>query len=129
MPQIRPSIVALLIGASALGFAACDGTDDSTAAQLGIETSALETVDRQGILNEVDEVRTILRESGSAVSLDSISDVEFRDRTLRVTATERLSGVAEAESLCRDMHAALEMSDVTVEVVDVSGALVASCGS
>ena len=129
MPRFRSSMFALLIGASAIGFVACDEADDSPVASLGVETTAFEAIDREAILNEVDEVRTMLMESGSTIPADSIRDVQFSDRTLRITTSGQLAGLPEAEALCRDVHSALEMSDVAVEVVDASGVLVTSCGT
>lgn len=131
MRRIHPSLIALLVGGSLLGLIACDADADGDA-NLDVPsggTPAIEGIDREAILNELDEVRQILAESGSLMPVDSISDVDFNDGTLRLTTTDTLPGLPEAETLCSEVHAALEMSDLSVEVVDETGALVTSCGN
>jgi hypothetical protein len=129
MPRVHRSFMALVIGAAALGLIGCDAAEDAATDGANGRTPAIAGVDREAILNELDEVRQILADSGSTLQVDSISDVEFSDGTLRLTTSDTLPGLAEAETLCGDVHAALEMSNVSVEVVDETGALVTSCGS
>jgi hypothetical protein len=122
MPSIRGAVLVVMAGVLSLVLLGCDEAQQELTG-----TPDIEGIDREAILNELEDVRQILTES--AIPADSISAVEFRDGVLRATVSDQVHDEVEADRLCREMQRALEMTDLRIELLDASGSVVTSCGS
>jgi hypothetical protein len=112
----------LLVGGLTGGILGC-ASDDATITATVIPDG----VDREAILNEVEEVRDMLAESASSLPPEAIKDVTFEAGVLRITVGEEVGGLGEAERLCDDLLGALQMTAVSIEVVDETDVAITSC--
>lgn len=128
-----PLLTAIL--AAALFAAACEDTGDDTGILDGdgdangaaASPASTEGIDREAILNEVEEVQAMLEEAASDIPADAVSDVSFDNSTLTVTVTEEISGLDQAEQLCEDLSQAVQATDIQILVQDASGGVMAEC--
>lgn len=119
-------ILIVPIAALALIATACDEENGD-----GIDIPEVDNgspaIDFEAILNDAGEVRTMLEESASAFSPDLVSDADFSDNTLTVTVGADAPELDDAAAFCEDVAGAISLADLSVRVVDASGAELATC--
>lgn len=102
--------------------------DDGNLEVPDVNVDGTQTLDPSALLDNVDEVRTMLEDSASQFAPDVISDTNFEDNTLTVTMSDETGGLDDAESLCQDLASAISLGSISIRVVDTAGAELASCG-
>jgi hypothetical protein len=106
----------------------CDADSDGDVLE-GTSTVGAGTmaIDRDAILNELDDVRAFLEDDVSSFAPEVITDVEFEGSELTVTVGPDIAGVEDAEAFCDDLAGAIEIADITITVVGEAGDQLAQC--
>jgi len=129
-PALKSALMTVVaLGAVSLALIACE--DDPAVGEPGTSTTTpnmpVEGIDRESILGDLAEVQAILETSASSLPADAIEDVEYEDGTLRIVGNPDFANLEQAEALCEDMSAAIASADLSIEVVNAAGEVLASC--
>lgn len=119
MSSPRRLLLLPLMAFASLAFVACGDTEgDGEGADTGI--------DREQLLGEVSEVRSLFEER-SPLPPELISDVSYDEGRLDVTLAEDAEGVEQAEQVCNDLSEAIQLPDLAITVHGPDGSELASC--
>lgn len=119
MSSPRRLVLMAVVCVASLALVACgDAEDDGDSADTGI--------DREQLLGEVSEVRSLFEER-SPLPPELISDVSYEEGQLDVTLAEEAEGVDQAEQVCRDLSEAIQLLDLAIAVHGPDGSELASC--
>ena len=103
--------------------------DEDTAGPTGTATTdpALTSpVDRDAILNELAEVRALFDEQ-SSLDAGVLRDVSFEDGQLTVVLEHEHTDLDQAEQICQDLSAAIQVADLRIQVNAPDGSSLANC--
>ncbi len=135
----RRGLILTIVGAT-MGvalFAACDASeaeDDplgvgTPAGSMGSDSTdgSSGAIDRQAILGNLAEVQAMLEDTASRFDDQVITDVDFANNRLTVTASEEVQELEDAQELCQDLSEAVAAVDLTIIVRNETGAELAAC--
>jgi|GEM_PF-3488827 len=119
MSNLRRRVLMAVVCVASLALVACGDADgDGDGADTGI--------DREQLLGEVSEVRSLFEER-SPLPPELISDVSYEEGQLDVTLADDAEGVEQAEQVCNDLSEAIQLPDLAITVHGPDGSELASC--
>jgi hypothetical protein len=123
--NMKKYVASLLLPVLVFSIAACADSDDGDL--VAIPTG--EAIDRDAILDSVEDVRALVRDNVASLDPMMIDDVDYSDDELKVTLAAGEDGLDSAamQSVCDDISEALALIDLKLTVEKADGSSDVSC--
>ena len=117
-------------------FAACDASEaEDDPLGVGTPAGSMDSdgtgssggIDREAILGNLSEVQAMLGDTASRFDNQVITDAEFANNRLTITASQEVQELEDAQELCQDLAGAVAAADLTIIVRNETGAELAAC--